>query len=187
MSRNESGQAVFRITQLARAFGLSRSTLLYYDRIGLLCPSARTGSNYRKYSAADRRRLAQICRYREAGLSLADIAQMLAVPKRQAAQILAQRLDALNREIQALRDQQRFIVDLLKDRRLFDGSRTLDKRRWVAVLRAAGLDEDDMRQWHRAFETMSPEAHQDFLESLGIDPAEVTQIRSWSAAMAGDR
>ena len=186
MARNESGPAFFRITQLARSFGLSRSTLLYYDRIGLLCPTARTGSNYREYTAADRKRLAQICRYRAAGLSLADIARMLAAPQRQTARILEQRLDELNHEIQNLREQQRVIVDLLKDRRLFNGSRALDKKRWVAVLRAAGLDDEDMLKWHRAFETMSPEAHQDFLESLGIAPAEVAEIRSWSADRAAD-
>jgi DNA-binding transcriptional MerR regulator len=30
---------MYHITQLARQFGLSRSTLLYYDRIGLLSPA----------------------------------------------------------------------------------------------------------------------------------------------------
>jgi hypothetical protein len=57
----------------------------------------------------------------------------------------------------------------------------LDKQRWVAVLRSAGLDDAAMGQWHVAFERMSPEAHQDFLESLGIDAAEIAEIRSWSA------
>jgi len=36
-------------SQLAGRFGLSRSTLLYYDSIGLLSPSERTASNYRLY------------------------------------------------------------------------------------------------------------------------------------------
>jgi hypothetical protein len=94
---------------------------------------------------------------------------------------LERRLDALNREIQGLRAQQQTIVDLLKDRSLLAGTRVLDKQRWVAVLRGAGLDDAAMGQWHVAFERMSPEAHQDFLESLGIDAAEIAEIRSWSA------
>jgi DNA-binding transcriptional MerR regulator len=43
----------YSISKLARAFGLSRSTLLYYDRIGLLAASGRTGSGYRCYSEKD--------------------------------------------------------------------------------------------------------------------------------------
>ena len=38
------------IGKLARKFDLSRSTLLYYDRIGLLKPSGRTRANYRVYT-----------------------------------------------------------------------------------------------------------------------------------------
>ncbi|MCM2275174.1 MAG: MerR family transcriptional regulator [Candidatus Didemnitutus sp.] len=65
------------IRQLAAEFGLTRSTLLYYDRIGLLRPDYRTSSGYRLYNAADRARLAAICRYRMAGLPLARIATLL--------------------------------------------------------------------------------------------------------------
>jgi len=40
----------YSISKLARACGRSRSTLLYYDRLGLLKPSGRTGSGYRYYT-----------------------------------------------------------------------------------------------------------------------------------------
>ena len=171
----------YRISQLARMFRLSRSTLLYYDRIGLLRPSGRTGANYRVYSEANRQRLQQICRYRRTGMSLETIAAVLAAPRQKTVKALERRLDALNSEIQGLRAQQQTIVELLKDRSLLAGTRVLDKQRWVAVLRAAGLDDAAMGQWHVAFERMSPEAHQDFLESLGIDAAEIAEIRSWSS------
>jgi len=61
---------MYQITTLAKASGLSRSTLLYYDRIGLLCPSGRSAAGYRLYSARDKERLALICSYRQAGLAL---------------------------------------------------------------------------------------------------------------------
>ena len=35
--------------KLARRYALSRSTLLYYHRIGLLVPSGRSAANYRVY------------------------------------------------------------------------------------------------------------------------------------------
>ncbi len=56
----------------------------------------------------------------------------------------------------------------------------ISKERWVEIMRAAGLKDEDMHNWHRQFEKMEPEAHQEFLESLGIKPAEITKIREWS-------
>ncbi|BBO69490.1 MerR family transcriptional regulator [Desulfosarcina alkanivorans] len=183
--RPASEATSYRISQLARMFRLSRSTLLYYDRIGLLRPSGRTRANYRIYSHADRQRLEQICRYRRTGMALETIQRILAAPRQKTVKALELRLEALNREIHDLRAQQQTIVNLLKDRSLLAGTRVLDKQRWVAVLRAAGLDDAAMGQWHVAFERMSPEAHQDFLESLGIDAAEIAEIRSWSAGNKG--
>ncbi len=56
----------------------------------------------------------------------------------------------------------------------------ISKDRWVEIMRAAGLKEQDMHNWHVQFEKMEPEAHQEFLESLGIQEAEIKKIREWS-------
>ena len=53
----------------------------------------------------------------------------------------------------------------------------ITKDRWVEIMRAAGLSDDDMHNWHRQFERLEPEAHQEFLESLGIEPDEIQAIR----------
>src|SRR5574344_1987818 len=45
------------IGQIAKRFALSRSTLLYYDTIGLLSPSGRSQANYRLYTDNDVRRM----------------------------------------------------------------------------------------------------------------------------------
>ena len=65
------------ICLMAKRFGLSRSTLLYYDSIGLLSPSERSDSNYRLYSGADVERMELIDVYRRAGLPLVDISRVL--------------------------------------------------------------------------------------------------------------
>ena len=65
------------IRALANKFGLSRSTLLYYDRMGLLCPSGRSEAGYRLYSATDVARLQRLVLYREARLPLERIRQLL--------------------------------------------------------------------------------------------------------------
>ena len=51
-------------------------------------------------------------------------------------------------------------------------------KEWVAMFREIGLDEETMMQWHRIFESRHPEAHQDFLEWLGIGPEEIEGIRA---------
>jgi len=50
----------------------------------------------------------------------------------------------------------------------------------VAIMKAAGFSEDDMRRWHAEFEKSAPGEHQEFLEFLHIPPEELTRIREWS-------
>ena len=107
---------MFSIGQLCKEFHLSRSTLLYYDSIGLLVASERSGVNYRKYSEEDRTRLGQICAFREAGVPLRQIKDMLDKEGRGEREILEKRLRELNTEIRYLRLQQKLIVDMLQMR-----------------------------------------------------------------------
>jgi hypothetical protein len=44
--------------------------------------------------------------------------------------------------------------------------RAMFKGRWTGIMRAAGISDEDMLQWHREFEDREPRAHQEFLESL---------------------
>ncbi len=184
------------IGRLAKRFGLSRSTLLYYDSIGLLQPSGRSAKGYRLYSPDDAARLEQICLYRQTGLSLTEVARVLpAAGDDTLREALHRRLESLNDEIRLLRRQQKLILDLLQrplggrggDQSDLDSPahRFLDKAGWVAILRAAGLSDDEMERWHVEFERLSPEAHQDFLESLGIADDEIERIRRWSQEEAG--
>lgn len=172
---------MWTIGRLARRHGLSRSTLLYYDSIGLLAPSGRSAAGYRLYTDGDDQRLAAVCVYREMGLTLAEIREIVDASGDDATtRVLERRLEELNRSIAAHREQQRVVLALLKNRHRFAGARALDKQRWIEILRATGLGEEEMDRWHREFERLSPEAHQDFLESLGIEPDEVRLIRAYS-------
>ncbi len=166
---------------LVKEFGLSRSTLLYYDRIGLLTPAGRSPAGYRLYTDADRERLEQILVYRSAGLSLTDIARTLDSSHATASvDILEKRLSDLNREINVLRRQQQEILKLIRKQDAWKNVRHMTKEQWVDILRAAGFSESDMENWHREFERLAPESHQDFLESLGIPELEIVRIRDWS-------
>jgi DNA-binding transcriptional MerR regulator len=171
---------VTTIGRLARRHNLSRSTLLYYDRIGLLRPSGRSPANYRVYTDADEKRLAQICRYRQAGIALATIGDMLAAGDSAVVSALQERLHALNAEISHRRRQQHFIVTLLKHKAVLDPPAVMTKQRWTDLLRAAGMSDADMMRWHAEFERMAPDAHGHFLQSLGIPAREVDLIRTAS-------
>jgi hypothetical protein len=53
----------------------------------------------------------------------------------------------------------------------------INKEQWIALFQELGLDEAAMQRWHHQFESRHPEAHQGFLEWLGLKAEEVAQIR----------
>ncbi len=54
-------KTMLSVTQLARQCGLSRSTVLYYEGIGLLPVPPRSLGNYRWYDPVQLARLQRIC------------------------------------------------------------------------------------------------------------------------------
>lgn len=172
------------IGRLAKRVGLSRSTLLYYESEGLLPPAIRSRTNYRLYDERVVAHLEQVKVFRDAGMSVRVIRRLLegGSPDR-ITRALKNRLTELNDELSALREQQRVLVRLLGNRAHLNSARALDKERWVEILRLAGLSDEDMAAWHREFERLSPMAHQDFLESLGLSKEQVAEIRDGSRAL----
>ena len=164
--------------KLAGAFGLSRSTLLYYDRIGLLPPSGRTASGYRYYTDKDHQRLERICAYRQAGLTLEDIRAILFSRRKPLAKVLESRLQELGKEVRELKNKQRLLSGMLKNLTSSGGTATIDKRMWADMLRAAGMDEEAMCRWHAEFERNVPQGHHSFLRWLGIPEKEALAIRA---------
>jgi MerR family Zn(II)-responsive transcriptional regulator of zntA len=65
------------IGRLAETTGVSRDTIRFYERLGLLAPASRTKTGYRLYSKADVRRLAFIKQAQLCGLSLEAIRELL--------------------------------------------------------------------------------------------------------------
>lgn len=169
------------VTQLAKACGLSRTAVLYYESIGLLPKPLRSVSNYRKYDDSHAKRLRQICSYRESGLKLADIQALLSQPEgRAAAGILEKRLACIGSEIARLREHQTSILRLLRHRNSLSKRGTVTKGKWVNIMQAAGFNDEDMHRWHCEFEKAAPDDHQEFLEYLKIPAGEVARIRTWS-------
>lgn len=170
----------YSISQLGGECGLSRSTLLFYDRLALLRPAGRTGAGYRVYNDKDLKRLRRITRLRQAGLSLKEIRSVLERGGTPGTRLLEQRIRKTAEDIVDLKNQQRLLAGML--RRVASGKRPpcVDKGMWVEMLKAAGMDQAAMNRWHAEFERRSPEGHQEFLLSLGIPAKEAAGIRSLS-------
>lgn len=166
--------------RLARATGLARSSLLHYEALGLLQPLGRSDAGYRLYGEAEVARLQAIRRYREAGLSLDAIRQLMVRPQAGSgpAGLLEQRLLALSAEVQRLREQQQELARLLAMPEFHAQRQARGKADWVALLRHAGFSDRDMQRWHADFEAASPGLHAAFLRSLGLTEAEVAAIRT---------
>jgi DNA-binding transcriptional MerR regulator len=176
----------YSISQLARSFGLSRSTLLYYDRIGLLQAPRRTMAGYRCYTQHEYDRLARICMFRDTGLCLADVQKMLSGGTAPGVKILENRLKELEQEIRHLRNRQRQLVAMLKKMTSNAYEPVVGKQMWVEMLEAAGMDASAMADWHAEFERRAPAAHHEFLLSLGISEAEANRIRDWARIPKAD-
>ena len=167
------------VTQLARQYGISRATLLYYEREGLLLPASRSDNGYRWYSDKEIKRLGNIVSYRSYGIPVANIKDLLdRKGKISQAEIMRQHFNKLEHEINTLRRQQKAIVALLQEP-MSGKAKSFTKDQWVEIMKSSGFDEDVMTTWHRTFEEMEPEEHLKFLKSLGIDAKEIKVIRSY--------
>lgn len=67
----------YTVKKLARIAGVSPRTLRYYDEIGILKPARINSSGYRIYGQEEVNRLQQILFYRELGVSLGNICNII--------------------------------------------------------------------------------------------------------------
>lgn len=136
-----------RISELAESVGLTRATLLYYERLGLL-QGRRQANGYRVYTDADRQRLRLMQQLQAGGLSLEECRACL--DGRLDHGMLARRLDTLEREI-ARKTRSR---DLL----------------------AALLGRGSLKHWHEEVERVAPDLHRAWLMTQGFSSEEAARV-----------
>lgn len=171
---------MYSIGQLAKQCNVSRSTLLYYEAIGLLKNSGRTKSNYRKYSETEMQRLEQICNFRKTGLPLDTINKILSGTRNDATVLLENRIRELNDEINALREQQIVTTRLLLNCQVEDSTKSIDRNAWIQLFKDAGFDDYLQWRWHRDFELTNSILHHLFLERVGFSVNEINRVRIWA-------
>jgi DNA-binding transcriptional MerR regulator len=169
----------YSIGKISKRFGISRSTLLYYSNIGLLEPSFRNSAGYRFYCEDDFKKLEKILIYREAGVSLEDIKELLDTGEDSLVSSLLKRLGDINSEISSLKMKQQIIIKIMESTKFikdFDFEK-IDINLWFDVLEKAGIGEKGTDRWHMEFEKQSPEQHRIFLSLLGMDGEQIEKER----------
>jgi DNA-binding transcriptional MerR regulator/predicted O-methyltransferase YrrM len=145
---------MYRISELALKVGLSRSTLLYYEKLGLIS-SKRQANGYRTYSEHDLQQLKLLQQLQAGGLTLKECQACL--DTRIDRSLLLERLQTLEQEI-AQKQQSR---DLL----------------------AAMLGKASMRGWHQALESQAPGAHLAWLLKQGFNEKQALRLKWLSKDM----
>lgn len=103
------------ISRFALLSGLSPKTLRYYDEIGLLCPEATDeATGYRFYSSGQLYLAVQVRRWRELGLPLEQIRQMIDHPDR-AKEVLLRHEQRLRAEIEQRQQSLRHLHRVLQE------------------------------------------------------------------------
>lgn len=74
---NQSSHQDLSVGETAALIGVSVRTLHYWDEIAVVTPSGRSRAGYRLYSERDLERLHEVLTYRETGMSLAEVRELL--------------------------------------------------------------------------------------------------------------
>lgn len=107
-----------RIGELAEASDTTTKALRFYEQAGLLPPAERTANGYRDYAPEALARLDFVRRGRAAGLTLAQIREVLDIrdagiaPCRHVRELLETRLGDLDRQIVDLQELRHTVANL---------------------------------------------------------------------------
>ncbi|MEK6267657.1 MAG: MerR family transcriptional regulator, partial [Planococcus sp. (in: firmicutes)] len=85
----------YTVQKLTNLSGISTRTLRYYDELDLLKPACKNSSGYRIYGQSEVDKLQQILFYRELGLRLEQIKNIVNDPEFDGSQALAEHREKL--------------------------------------------------------------------------------------------
>ena len=120
-----NGTTIYTVSDICSLTGVTRKTLFYYDRIGLLKPAARTGpQNSKLYDQEGLRKLQRILRYREAGLQISEVRGLLRDDTDHQTILLAA-LARLRQEREQKEEQIFLLMGLLEETQKGDGKQCL--------------------------------------------------------------
>lgn len=109
-------EKLYSVKEVCDRYGITRKTLFYYDRSGLLKPTMRQGSQQFKYYDDDAlSRLETILKYRNAGLSIEEIRAVIDLKnKKEILNILLNVRKRLNNEAKKKQEEIRKLDELIR-------------------------------------------------------------------------
>ncbi len=167
---------MYTIGDLVKRFKIARSTILYYDKLGLLMPSVRGANNYRLYTEEEAEALERIIMYRDLGIPLSRIKEIVETQDSPISEALIARLNKIQRELVQLKQQEELILRVLTQEVLVGKGPSFTKESWSDMLSQLGYKEEQMLEWHRQFEVDSPPEHNRFLKTLGMSEDEIQAL-----------
>ncbi len=108
------------VNGVVKATGLSRETLRYYEKAGLLNPRRQAANGYRVYTADDLERLEFIFRTKKAGFTIRKIRELLDLKKsvnatcRLGRDMANEQIQLVDEKIAALKDVRTILVDFAR-------------------------------------------------------------------------
>ena len=145
---------MYRISKLAQKVGLSRSTLLYYEKLGLIS-AKRQNNGYRCYSDKDVQRVMLLQRLQAGGLTLKECLACLQAQIDK--ELLLHRLSVLDAQIA--------------------------QKQKARELLSSMLGMNSMKEWHQSMEKEAPLAHHDFLIKQGFSEKQAQRLKWLSKDM----
>jgi len=145
---------MYLISELAAKAGISRTTLLYYEKLGLI-QGKRLSNGYRQYTERDMQRLFLIQQLQSAGLTLKECQTCLDAKLDKS--VLSDRLVLLNEEIEQKIQARDLLLGLLGER--------------------------SQREMHSVMSESAPDEHLSWLSQQGFDEKEALRIKWLSKDM----
>ncbi|MBI9089671.1 MAG: MerR family transcriptional regulator [Desulfobacterium sp.] len=150
------------ISKACRILGVARSTLLYYERMGMVAPGRNPDNGYREYSQEDMERLLQVRQLKQAGFTLKE--SVAVMEGTLDPDLLLKRYSALGQEIETMTMAKEVVKSLL-----------------ISVTGEPPSGDGDAgrrgQNWHAEFEQQGAEAHFAWLKRLGFSEKESLYIR----------
>ncbi|MFF2875415.1 MerR family transcriptional regulator [Gottfriedia sp. NPDC057991] len=167
----------YTVQKLGLLAGISTRTLRYYDEIGILKPARINSSGYRIYGQAEVDRLQQILFYRELGMNLENIKEIITSPDFNSAK-------ALNEHREQLLDKRKqleiLISNVEKSIALAEGRMTMSNIEKFEGFKKDMIEENEKKYGKEAREKYGDEAvnkaNQKVMNMSEEDHKEVTRL-----------
>ncbi|MBC3185650.1 MerR family transcriptional regulator [Corynebacterium sp. zg-331] len=151
MAVSENNTDDYTIGQAAEILGVTPRTLRHWESVGLLEPRWRTLSEYRLYTEGDLERGLQILVYREAGVPLAQIGELIDTPGTCRERLQRQR-EVLVAKIARLRGMIRAVDEILEGETIMSVEE--QARSWAQYRAEAQERWGDTPEWEQSRERM---------------------------------